>query len=52
MGFTDQVDLLKHGLGVGRASASAELRVARGVVVRMGWIRRVCSNMTPASSVE
>lgn len=30
MGFTDQVDLLEHGLGVDRAFVSAELRVARG----------------------
>ena len=52
MGFTDQVDLLKCGLGVDRASASAELRVARGGLVRMGWIKRVCGIVTHASSVE
>ena len=52
MGFTDQVDLLEHGLGVDRASTSAELRVARGGEVRMGSIKRVCGNVTPALSVE
>ena len=52
MGFTEQVDLLKHGLGVDRVSASAELRVAHGGVVRMGWIYRVCGDVTPRSSVE
>ena len=52
MGFTDQVDLLERGLGVDRASASAELRVARGGVVRMAWIKRVCGEVSPASSVE
>ena len=52
MGFTEQVDLLDRGLGVDRASASAELRVARGGVVRMGWIYRVCGDVTPRSSVE
>ena len=36
MGFTEQVDLLERGLGVDRASASTEWRVARGGVVRMG----------------
>ena len=41
MGFTDQVDLLERGLGVDRASASTELRVACGGVVRMGWIKRL-----------
>ena len=52
MGFTEQVDLLECGLGVDRASASAELRVARGGVVRMGWIYRVCGDVTPRSSIE
>ena len=52
MGFTDQVDLLEHGLGVDRATASAELRVARGGVVRMAWIKRVCGDVSPRSSVE
>ncbi|RWR94760.1 serine/threonine-protein phosphatase 7 long form [Cinnamomum micranthum f. kanehirae] len=52
MGFTEQVDLLERGLGVDRASAAAELNLARGGVVRMGWIRRVCGDISPASSVE
>ncbi|RWR93234.1 serine/threonine-protein phosphatase 7 long form isoform X1 [Cinnamomum micranthum f. kanehirae] len=52
MRFTEQVDLLERGLGVDRASAAAELNLARGGVVRMGWIRRVCGDISPASSVE
>ena len=35
-----------------RASASAELRAARGGVVRMAWIKRVCGDVSPVSSGE
>ena len=35
-----------------KASASADLRVARGGVVRMGWIKRMCGNVSHASSVK
>ena len=35
-----------------RATASAELRVARGGVVRMAWIKWVCGDVSPRSSVE
>ena len=52
LGFTEQIDLLESGLGVDRATASAELRVARGGVVRMAWIKRVCQDVTPRSSVD
>ncbi|RWR85184.1 serine/threonine-protein phosphatase 7 long form [Cinnamomum micranthum f. kanehirae] len=52
LSFIYQISLLERGFRVDRGAASAELSLARGGVVRLSWIKQMCSDVTPKSSTR
>ena len=47
LSFTDQMSLLERGLRVDRGAANAELSLALNGVVKMSWIKQMCSDVIP-----